>query len=374
MNAVRGMDKTGRDGITVCIAPGEYRVSSLTFDTEDSGTADCPVTYRSDGGEVVLHAGVSLRPEDFHSVQEYPAIADRLNADARKNVIVLDLTQKPYSLTAADWGKIYALGSYHTADQYDGDWTGPLYCELFVNDQRQALARYPDSGFLQTEEVVKTGQSKESDGVQTENWEALRDPGPDVYRVNEALSGQTICGNLLINIPRYALHLGGGRDLTVTNNIILNAGECAVSYDERARDGALRGGWFDHAAQGGDLWRSLYDSPWQSAVWQTAFPQYRTMTDDFAQAETAGFIPNPANSTLRGNVIFDRRRSVGSLAESAERFGDTDGNAVFPLYKIHAFFRDAEHGDYRIRDPQQLQKTVPEFQEIPLDQIGRTAP
>ena len=665
VDAVRGMDKTGRSGVTVCIAPGEYRVSSLTFDAADSGTADCPVTYRADGGEVVLHAGVTLHAEDFRAAGDYPAVADRLTADAREHVVVLDLTQAPYALTAADWGKIFAIGSYNTAAQYDGDWTGPLYCELFVNDRRQNLARYPDAGFLLTQEVVKTGQGKESDGAKTkiENWESLRDPEPDVYRVDEALakrigtwqdlqnvwmfgfwkydwadastpilsfdaasreltprfvslygtktdapyyffnvleeltaagewyldrehgllclwkpenfdtasidlslsaspviqgeashiifdgltiqgtrndavvltgdhitvqncrvknvagnalcltgdddlaynneimhtgkggiiltggdtqtlragnckaennlihdwseiyqtyqpavtlcgvgnvcahneiynspheaitytgndhiieynlihdvcllsddagaiyagrswvwygnvirynciyalgsgdhkpngiymddalSGQEIYGNLLVNVPQYALHLGGGRDLTVTNNIIINAGKCAVSYDDRARDGALYDGWFDHAAKDGDMWRALYDSPWQSDVWQAAFPQYKTMTDDFAQADTAGFIPNPANSTLRGNVIFDRHKSIGDISGSASQFSSVGGNAVYPLYKIQTFFADAANGDYRIRDLGKLQETIPDFREIPLSQIGRT--
>ena len=667
MEAVRETDKSGRHEITVCIEPGEYRVSSLVFSAEDSGTADCPVTYRANGGEVVLHAGVTLRPEDFHSVQDYPAIADRLSADAKKNVVVLDLTQAPYSLSAADWGKIYALGSYHTADKYDGDWTGPLYCELFINDERQNLARYPDSGFLQTEEVVKTGQGKEYDDSHRtrENWDDLRNPEPDVYRVNEslaeriaswkdlssvwmfgfwkydwadasspilsfdkatreltprfvslfgtrtdapyyffnvpeeltakgewyldresgllciwkpenfntaninlslseapvlsgqvshavfdgftfqgtrsdaielsgdnitvqnclvknvagnavcltgehnlvtnneithtgkggivltggdtqtlragncsaennlihdwseiyqtyqpavtlngagnlcahneiynspheaitytgnnhvieynlihhvcllsddagaiyagrswvwygnvirynciyalgseghwpngiymddALSGQEITGNILINIPRYALHLGGGRDLNVTNNIIINAGDRAVSYDDRAREGALEDGWFDHAAKGGDMWTALYNAPRQSEIWQTAFPQYKTMTDDFAKANTPDFIPNPANSTLQGNVIFDLRGSIGFIAKSTARFSSISGNVIYPLYKINSFFTDAPNGDYRVRDPERLQKEIPAFREIPLERIGRLAP
>ena len=616
MEAVRGMDKTGMDGVTVCIEPGEYRVSSLTFGAADSGTQDCPVTYRADGGETVLHAGVTLRPADFRAVREYPAIAERLTADAQDHVVVLDLKQEPYALTGEDWGRIFAVGSYNTADKYDGDWTGPLYCELFVNDERQSLARYPDEGFLLTEEVVKTGRGKESDGAKTANkdWDTLRNPEPDVYRVSEklaarigtwkdlqavwmfgfwkydwadasapilsfdrttreltprfvslygtktdapyyfynvleeltaagewyldrengllclwkpdgfdnasidlslseqpviqgevsrvtfdgftiqgtrsdavvltgdgitvqncriknvagnalcltgngnlavgneithtgkggiiltggdtdtlragnciaennlihdwseiyqtyqpavtlngvgnvcahnemynspheaitytgcshvieynlihdvcllsddagaiyagrswvwygnvirynciyalgsedhwpngiymddALSGQEITGNILVNVPRFALHLGGGRDLNVTNNVIINAGDRAVSYDDRAREGALQDGWFDHAAKGGDMWTALYASPWQSPVWQTAFPQYKTMTDDFAQ------------------------------------------------YRINDFFMDAPNGDYRIRDLQKLQKAIPEFREIPLDQIGR---
>ena len=40
VEAVRNTDKTGKNGITVCIEAGEYRVSSLEFTKEDSGTAD----------------------------------------------------------------------------------------------------------------------------------------------------------------------------------------------------------------------------------------------------------------------------------------------------------------------------------------------
>ena len=195
VQAVRNTDKSGRSGITVCIEAGEYRVSSLEFTKEDSGTAECPVTYCAYNGEVVINGGVTLSQNDFVSVSEYPEFSQRLNSEAQKNVVVVDLTKEPYSLTKEDWGKIYAIGSYHTANSYDGDYSGPLYCELFVDDIRQNLARYPDEGYLYTEEVVKTGLGKESDGALTEvpDWDKIRNPESDVYRVSPELA-QRISG------------------------------------------------------------------------------------------------------------------------------------------------------------------------------------
>lgn len=664
MEAVRKMDKSGRSGITVCIETGEYNVSSLVFEDEDSGTAECPVTYRANGGEVVINAGAKLEAGDFVPAEKYPAIYSRLPAAARENTAVLDLTKEPYSLTADDWGKICAIGSYNTAYKYDGDWTGPIYSELFINDTRQNLARYPDDGFLLTQEVVSEGQARESDGVRTKDWDDLRNPEPDVYRVDQsladriggwktledvwmfgfwkydwadasspilsfdkdkreitprfvsiygtktgapyyffnvleelsaqgewyldrengllcvwktddfetadiklslsekpvisgkadniifdgltiqgsrsdavvlqgdnitvrrcviknvagnavcltgsgnvvcdneithtgkggivltggdtvnltdgkciaknnlihdwaeiyqtyqpavtlngvgnicahnemynspheavtytgnnhtveynlihdvclladdagaiysgrswvwygnvirynciyslgsdghapngiymddALSGQEIYGNLLINIPQYALHLGGGRDLKVYNNIIVNAGDRAVSYDARARDGALSGGWFDHAAKDGDMWRNLYASPWRSEIWQEAFPQYKYFSDDFSKSETAGFVPNPANSILRENVIFDLRMSIGKIEKPVYQFSDVGGNLICPLNMINTFFADAQNGDYHIKNPAGLQRIMHGFKIIALDQVGRTA-
>ncbi len=190
VEAVRNTDKAGKKGITVCIEGGEYRMSSLKLTKEDSGTEECPVTYCSYNGEVIINGGITLNTVDFKNVKGYPEIAERLSADAQENVMVVDLTKAPYSLTSDDWGKIYAIGSYHTADNYDGDYTGPLYCELFVDDIRQTLARYPDNDYLYTEEVVKTGLGKESDGSLTEvkDWYEIRNPEPDIYRVNPELA------------------------------------------------------------------------------------------------------------------------------------------------------------------------------------------
>ncbi len=665
IEVVRNTDKSGRKEITVCIEAGEYRVSSLEFTKEDSGTEACPITYRSYDGEVIINGGVTLSSDAFKSVTEYPEISERLTPDAQKNVVVTDLTKAPYSLTKDDWGKIYAIGSYHTAESYDGDFTGELYCELFVNDKRQALARYPDNDYLLTEEIVKTGLGKESDGALTEvkDWDKIRNPESDVYRVNselakriagwktlddvwmfgywkydwadasspiscfnaqtgevspkfvslygtktdapyyffnvleelttegewyldrengllclwkpksinesqidlslslkpiinaeadyltfdgitvkgtrsdavvitgdnntvqncliknvagnalimtgsnniaynneitrtgkggiildggdtetlvpgnckadnnyihdwseiyqtyqpavtlegvgnicshnemanspheaityrgnnhiveynnihdvcllsddagaiysgrswvwygniirynciynvgseehkpdgiyldDALSGQQIYGNLLINIPRNSIHIGGGRDNVVTNNIIVNSGENAIYFDERARDGALNNGWFTHAHIGsGDMWEALYNSPWQSEIWQEKFPAYSTMTDDIEKSESAEYIPNPA-CTVKGNLIFNKLREFGNIFDSAQRFSDISYNEVYSLYKTKEYFTDIDSGNYSVRDIEKLKKTIPDFHNIPFSEIGRT--
>ena len=660
IEAVRNTENT--NGITVCIEAGEYRVSSLEFTKDDSGSAEHPIKYCAYNGEVVINGGVTLSCSDFKPVSEYPTLSERLTSEARENVVVVDLTKAPYSLTQEDWGKIYAIGSYHTAESYDGDYTGELYCELFINDKRQTLARYPDDGFLFTEEVVSRGLSRESDGEMVENWDEIRNPEADVYRINpelakrivgwqtlddvwmfgfwkydwadasspigsfntdtgelspkfvslygtkedapyyffnvleelstagewyldrekgllclwkpenfedaqidlslslkpiinaeadnlifdgftvkgtrsdaviitgdnntvrncliknvagnalvmygsnnlacnneitrtgkggiyieggdtetltagnskadnnyihdwseiyqtyqpavtlagvgnicshnemhdspheaityrgnnhiieynnihdvcllsddagaiysgrswvwygnvvrynciynvgsenhapdgiyldDALSGQQIYGNLLINIPRNSIHIGGGRDNLVTNNIIVNSGENAVYFDERARDGALNNGWFTHAYIGsGDMWAALYDSPWNGEIWQTAFPEYKTMTDDISQSETAEYIPNPA-STVKGNIIVNKNREIGDIHSSAYRFSDISDNKLFHLRKADDLFADIGSGNYNIRDIEILRESIPGFENIPLEKIGR---
>ena len=185
---VRAMDKTGKSGITVALKAGEYRVSSLRFTAEDGGTENCPIAYRAYGdGEVILNGGVTLPREALRRVTDEAQLA-RLSENARKNVLAADLIT--LGITAEQYGRLHAVGAYNTADKYDGDRTGDGNCELFVDDIRQTLARYPNgTKTLRTGAVVKEGLGRESaDCVVKEAYPETRNPEPDVYKLDKKLS------------------------------------------------------------------------------------------------------------------------------------------------------------------------------------------
>lgn len=653
VEAVKAADKTDKEEIVILIEAGEYRVDSLAL----AGDGSCKIKYVGYGdGETVINGGISLNAKDFVTAEKYPEIARRLSTDPQ-NVLVLDLTQTPYNLTAADWGKLYPIGTYNTADSYKGDTTGPIYSELFINDERQTLARYPDNGFIYTGEVLATGieinTSDENGNPATDvyrvsselasriaGWENKEDvwmygywkydwadgsspigkfnsaegtlspayrsffgtkegapyyfyncleeltvPGewyldretgilcvyapenreaanynlslslspvitintdnvtlknvtvkgsrhngieingnnntvegckvvnvsygaivangsnntftrneiahvggggisvtggdratltygnntvhnnlihdwgeiyrtyrfavdlngvgntcsnneifnaphgavtysgsyhviqynliynvclssddagaiyagrnwtsygtviryncihslgsdghkPDGIYLDDALSGQTVYGNLLVNIPKYAIHAGGGRDNNIQNNIIVNAGDQAIKYDDRARDGALNGGWFnEHVAENtGDLWTDLRNSPYKSEIWQEAFPQYKDYSDDFSDGDNPNFVPNPANSLISNNVIADRSGALGDINENVYRFSKVENNDCYNLFRLDKIFSDPENGDYTLGENSSVYNNLPEFVEIPVELIGR---
>ena len=65
-DAVRALDKTGRDGITVAFMTGEYGPLSVELTAEDSGTPECPITYCKYGdGDVVFDNGLTVGKDDF---------------------------------------------------------------------------------------------------------------------------------------------------------------------------------------------------------------------------------------------------------------------------------------------------------------------
>lgn len=659
--AVRQLDKNNRNGITVAVKAGDYRVSTLTFTQEDGGTPDCPVTYCAYGdGEVVLNGGISIDTKYFNKVTD-PATLNRLHGSAKENILCTDLGQ--FGITSEQYGKIYAFGSYHTAAQYDGDYIGDLYCELFVNDRRQTIARYPDAGYLYTGKVLKTGLGLESDGAATkvEGWNDIRNPESDVYEIDkqladrinswstfegvwmfgfwkydwadaatpigtfdyakrelspafvslygtkegapyyffnvfeeldapgewyldrangilylypdkgfstgaidltlttkpvisanadnmtfsgftvkgtrgdgitiagdnntvrlctvkniagdaviingynnlvsenevtrtgksgivltggdrntltpgnnkadnnlihdwseiyqtykpavtlngvgnvcshneiynspheaitysgnnhlieynvihdvcllsddagaiysgrrwdwygtvirynclydlgsnghtpdgiymdDALSGQTIYGNLLINVPKIGIHLGGGRDLEVRNNIIINTSDRPFSYDQRAIDG-VNGGWFNYGLAGSPMWTNLFESPWQSDLWKSTYPQMAKINDNFENQNDPDFAPNPSYSTVSGNLIVNAGKDIGSISEKAKQFSDISGNAVYRLTKMNGLFNSPYTGDYSLKKNAKVFKQIPGFVELPLSEMGR---
>lgn len=183
-DVVRALDKTNCNGITVCLMAGEYSVDGLVFSEEDSGTESCPVKYCAYGdGEVVINSGFRLEADDFLPVDG--AMAKRLKSGVRNKVLKVDLAE--CGLSVSDLGEIHSIGSFNTASLY-GE-AGPMYSELFFNDKRMTLARYPDKGgFVRTGEIIynSLGESNAPQG-----WWGYQSPAGDIFETDKKTTSRT---------------------------------------------------------------------------------------------------------------------------------------------------------------------------------------
>ena len=186
-DAVREQIQKGlRAPITVTIREGVYYTGNIVLTKNDSGTEAFPITYEAEGN-VVLNGGMMLCADMFEALTEEEK--SRLHGDAKEKVIRADL--KKLGLSRRDWGEMCVTGSHHTGDRYDDAVLSPMWCELFANGIRQTVARYPNEGFLYTEEPIREGAGKESNIEGTiryrytpEEWENVRNPISDIYRLD----------------------------------------------------------------------------------------------------------------------------------------------------------------------------------------------
>ena len=121
------------------------------------------------------------------------------------------------------------------------------------------------------------------------------------------------------------------------------------------------------------MWEVLYSSPWQSDIWQSAFPEYQTCHDDVNDSDSPEYIPNPA-TTVSGNLIINKSAQIGDIKSGAYKFGDVSNNIIYPINKIDEIFIDVNSGDYRLADIESIRKIIPDFTDIPLDKVGRITP
>lgn len=196
--------------ITILLAAGEYRTSGILFDARDSGTADCPITYRAEGN-VILNGGLPLSASDFEAIT--PDERDRLHGNARDKVVRVNL--RKLSLTPADWGDMAAIGSYNTASRYQNAITSPMWCELFVNDRRMEIARYPDTGYLSTGEPVREGKTYSPTAEETAKYQNHpKFPGPpgDIVKIDEATAKRTSSWKTLDDVWTFGYPFFGWAD------------------------------------------------------------------------------------------------------------------------------------------------------------------
>lgn len=94
-DTIRGLKAEGKlpsGGITVYIREGVYtQYETLTFTSKDSGTADCPITYKSYNGEkVLISGGYVLDPDSFVTPDQ--SVLDRMQTEeARSKLLAYDL-------------------------------------------------------------------------------------------------------------------------------------------------------------------------------------------------------------------------------------------------------------------------------------------
>jgi hypothetical protein len=143
--AVRQLKASGSqaEAVSVMVLGGAYRLeTSLVLGPEDSGTASAPVVWQAAPGEEVrLSGGVAVTSNLFQPLTE-TALLERLDPAARGKVVRADLR---------------GLGLTEFAGFPDTFRGVPAAPELFFNDERMTLARWPNEEWATIARIIDSG-------------------------------------------------------------------------------------------------------------------------------------------------------------------------------------------------------------------------
>ncbi|MBO5646997.1 MAG: hypothetical protein J6S59_07755, partial [Clostridia bacterium] len=179
---------------------------------------------------------------------------------------------------------------------------------------------------------------------------------------DDALSGQTAYGNIIIRAGHFGFLIGGGRDNLVRDNLIIDSGSAAIHYDSRTYDGFFLDGWYREAVstENSGQWLTLTGVPYREGIWAEKYPSLAKVTTDFASRDSAAFAVYPAGSVVENNIVI--KETDESLVASAM-------TRTYSLMGENPWYPTAEAAGF---DMGSLKFSLQPkgFPEIPVDRIG----
>jgi len=186
--------------------------------------------------------------------------------------------------------------------------------------------------------------------------------------LDDMMSSADVSGNVFYDISGAAIACGGGRDNTMTNNII---GQCGIGHFNgdyaRSNVNNTPGDSFNLLQR-----LSSEGIQYQSGVWASAYPSCAAIPNSYATIEQ-GLWRNPQGCVFSNNAGWSNTSWTTEL--------DTSGTGVFAVYAAMtnnnpsqaAMFGDAASWDRSLR-PAQLTAAVSGFTAIAFSSIGPSIP
>ncbi len=154
---------------------------------------------------------------------------------------------------------------------------------------------------------------------------------PSAIYWDNGLSGQTASHNLFLNVKGNAVHIGGGSECTITDNIMMNCGQSPVLYEDWVRDGFVNDGHARASVNTPDTlhWKNLRAMPYTNAQWSAKYPILAKVKTDFALYDDIDFPINPSYSVVRNNVIIDSEKKPIVCSDSVYTYSTVEDNPIY---------------------------------------------
>ncbi len=156
--------------VDIIIPAGEYRVTqSIVLNNAYSRAVDAPITFKADG-KVIINGSKKIDISLFNKVTAKDSIYSRLSESVKDEMLKLDLN----GLVPDD---VTNITTSFISTQAKG--RGVQQAAIFLNDKKQSLAKYPNSGY--SEQINPEGGDtkafyvSDADKVRMKGWADAED-------------------------------------------------------------------------------------------------------------------------------------------------------------------------------------------------------
>ncbi len=258
-------------------------------------------------------------------------------------------------------------GSTHTAVFFSGNNHIFEYNEIY-----DVLTYTEDAGVIYSGRTLNNiGNTIRYNYIHDIGNTKLRDVGLVGIYLDDGLTGQIMYGNVFDTIRSgTAFGIGGGRNHTVTGNIVINC-DYAITYDNRVHEGFFTQNGWKHIAP---TLKDNLDN--ESDVYLNAFPWLKDINTDFDNADENDptFIASPAGSVIKDNVYILTKRDgrMYDAADDKETFKTKIHDVVRGFSEVENLdFIRIDTNSYTFEDIAAME--FPEGIEIDFSKIGRAA-
>ncbi len=177
---------------------------------------------------------------------------------------------------------------------------------------------------------------------------------------DDGMSGQTAYSNIIIGCSGPAFLLGGGRELVVRKNLIIDS-DTGLFYDDRfASTGYCP---LIKAKPGTGMWTTLSRVPIHSPLWRERYPLLDKITTDPERYLEKDYPANPAYSLLQHNIFVSNNNNIAK-SESITTFSEVKENYECPREKVQI-----DDGSFAV-DEAFIKENNIDWEQIAADKIG----
>lgn len=164
--------------------------------------------------------------------------------------------------------------------------------------------------------------------------------------LDDCMSNAEIYGNVFYKVDN-PLIIGGGRDITIQNNIIADCHK-SISFDDRGIT------WMKLD----ELTSRLNKIPYSNSIWQKKYPELLQMVKE-------GNPGIPKDADIENNVLYNTSKE--SIAKSVTQYGVEKNNVMF---NVNPGFTNIDKMDFSLKLNAPVYQIIRNFKTIPFNKIG----